>query len=189
MDAVAALRMWGYETTFPGVLGPDGEPWAFRIEPLPAASWIVASLQRDHLAYLPGLLTGGHRERMMDALEEGQITIDDLGEVNHDAIEVVSGWRWWEAGRLIGLVSHSYHTVGALLVLSGVDPLHTPLGAYLAAVYGRLWMDMDKKGRAKLAQTIAAPPATLLGDNFDEEAAEAAVRAFIAAGPTGHRET
>lgn len=192
MEALAALRMWAYEVTVPGVLDEDGHLWVFRIEPRPAADWIVASLDPTHMAYLPGLLEGDQRDRMMQAIEDGQITMAELGELNHDAIEVVSGWRWWEAGKLIACAAGSWQTMGGLLTLAGVDPAKVPLGAYLGAVYARLWENASKSDRAKLAQQVATPPPSMLDPNdpekWDEEAAEAAIRAFLAAGPTGRSE-
>ena len=205
MEALAALNVWGYETTIPGVYsrdysgrrqieaGPtgrrDGDLWVFRIEPKPARDWIIASIDPYHMGYLPGLLDDIHRDRLMQALFDGEVTVADLEEINHDAIEVVSGWRWWEAGKLIACVTAQFHTMGGLLTLARVDPATTPLGAYLAAVYARIWVDSDAKTRAKLAQNVAMPPPSLLSaEKFDEEAAEAAVRAFIEAGPTGRRE-
>lgn len=193
LDAAAGLRMWGYETTIPGVLDDEGDLFVFTIPPLPAADWIIASTDARHLAYLPGLLTEDSAERLMQAIEDGEVSITDLEAINHEAMEVVSGWRWWEAGRLIAAVTASYQTMGGLLLISGADPARMPLGAYLAAVYARIWIDHDTKGRARLAQQVAVPPPSMLNPNdpdggFDEEAAEAAVRAFIAAGPTGHRD-
>lgn len=192
MEALAALRLWAYEVTLPGVNDEQGHPWVFRIEPRPAADWIIASIDPAHMAYLPGLLEGEHRERIMQAIEDGEVTIAALESVNHDAIEVVSGWRWWEAGKLIACVAGSWHTLGGLLTLAGVDPAKVPLGAYLGAVYARLWENAPSKDRAKLAQQVATPPASMLNpdnpDEWDDEAAEAAIRAFLSAGPTGHSE-
>lgn len=192
MEALAALRAWAYEVTLPGVHDEHGQPWLFRIEPLPAADWIIASLEPGHMAYIPGLLAGDHLERLMQAIEDGEITMAALETVNHDAIEVVSGWRWWEAGKLIACVTSQWHTLGGLLTLAGVDPAKVPLGAYLGAVYARLWENSSTKDRAKLAQQIATPPASMINpddpDGWDEEAAEAAIRAFLTAGPTGRSE-
>lgn len=192
MDALAALRRWAYEVTLPGVLDDHGQPWLFRIEPLPAADWMIASIDPTHMAYLPGLLQGEHRERMMQAIEDGLVTMAQLEEVNHDAIEVVSGWRWWEAGKLIACAAGQWQTLGGLLTLAGVDPQQVPLGAFLGAVYARLWENASKSDRAKLAQQVATPPASMINpddpDKWDDEAAEAAIRAFLTAGPTGTRE-
>lgn len=192
MDALAALQMWAYEVVLPGVNDDQGHPWVFRVEPLPASRWIVASLDPSHMAYLPGLLEGDQRDRMMQAIEDGQVTMAQLAEVNRDAIEVVSGWRWWEAGKLIATAASSWQTMGGLLTLAGVDPQKVPLGAFLGAVYARLWENASKQDRAKLAQQVATPPPSMLDPNdpekWDEEAAEAAIRAFLAAGPTGQSE-
>lgn len=186
MDALAALKIWGYETTFPDVLDAFGAPRVFTIPPLPAADWIIATMQPGHAAYLPGLLSDEDRIALMDALEDGLISLKDIEEANRDALEQISGWRWWSAAKLIATMCHSWETMGGLLTLAGVNPRTESLGAVLAALYSRAWVDGDKKARARLAQDVAMPPASMMTDEgWDEEAATAAVMAFMTGGGTG----
>lgn len=189
VDVAAAMRCWAYEVTFPGVYDETGQLRVFRIEPRPASDWIMATLQPEHESYLPGLLDEDQHWALMAALEDGLITMDDLVETNRDALEQMSGWRWWSAAKLIVTMGTQWETIGGLLVLAGVDPEVKSLGAVLAALYSRIWVDSSTKDRAKLAQDVAAPPASMLDkDNWDEDAATAAVEAFIRAGSTGVRE-
>lgn len=189
MDAAAALRCWAYEITFPGVYDDTGQLRVFRIEPRPAADWILATLEPEHESYLPGMLDEEQHWALMDALEDGLITMDDLVAANRDALEQMSGWRWWSASKLIATMGAQWETIGGLLVLAGVDPEVKPLGAVLGALYSRIWVDSSQKDRAKLAQEVATPPESLLApDNWDEDAATAAVEAFIRHGGTGMHE-
>lgn len=183
MDPVAALRCWAFETTFPGV------PVVFRIEPLPAADWLIASLQFGHLSYLPGLLGDAQRDLLMDALEDGTVTTADLAQANREALEEMSGWPWWQASRLIATLAQRWEIFGTMVMEAGVDPWRHSLGAVLGALYGAMWRNANSaEDRAKLTQAIVTPPETMLtGGTYDEEAAEAAVWAFIQAGPTGLR--
>jgi hypothetical protein len=186
VDALAALKIWGYECTFPRVLDEHGEPRVFRIPPLPAADWIIATMQVGHMSYLPGMLDDDSRIALMDALEYGELTLTELEEANQHALEMVSGWRWWSAAKLIATLCGSWQTMGGLLTLSGVNPRQESLGAVLAALYARAWVDGGKKDRAKLAQEVAMPPASMLTEEaWDEEAATAAVLAFMNDGGTG----
>jgi hypothetical protein len=138
------------------------------------------------MSYLPGMLDDDSRIALMDALEYGDLTLTELEEANRDALEQMSGWRWWSAAKLIATLCHSWHTMGGLLTLAGVNPREESLGAVLAALYARAWVDGDKKGRAKLAQDVATPPASMLDhESWDEEAATAAVMAFMQEGATG----
>lgn len=191
MDAVAALRCWAYETTFDRVHDDHGAPVVFRIEPLPAADWLIATLQHGHLSYLPGLLDDVQRDRLMEALADGDLTVTELQEANRDALEEMSGWRWWQASRLIAVLGQRWEVTGTLLTSNGVNPATHSLGAVCAALYGALWHNTTKpEDRAKLTQAIVAPPEQVLtgpDGTFNEEAAEAAVWAFIQAGPTGLR--
>lgn len=186
MDALAALGIWGTETTFDKVLDEHGQPYVFRIPGLPAAEWIIATRNEGHLSYLPGLLLDEDRDRLMDAIEEGDVSIAEIVEANQDVIAAVSGWSWWSAGRLIGTLLAQWETVGGLLVLAGVDPQTRSLGTVLSALYAKVCTEVDKETRNKWVSTIVTPPAELMtGDTWDEEAAHTALLAMMAQGGGG----
>lgn len=188
MEMLAALECWGYETSFPNVLDAAGEPYVFRIERgRPARDWLIATLQHGAGGYLPGMLDEEQRERMMTAIEFGELTLEEIQDANKDAIEQVSGWKWWEAAKLIATLAHSPQTMLGLLSLAGVDIRHDPIGAVLGALYARLWVDADPKQRAKLATQVATPPASLMDhDNWDDDVADEVVRAMMAGAATGY---
>lgn len=183
MDALAALRLWAYEATFPGVLGEGGGLHVFRIDPLPAADWIDATLDAGHLSYIPGLLRTEDRERLLEAIDDGLITAEQLVDENRAALEQVSGWAWWSASKLIGTLGHAWETTGALLTLAGVDPGRVSLGAFLAAFYALIWRDASAEDRLKLAAEVAAMPPELVSPDgvWDEDAATDAVWAVLRA--------
>lgn len=186
MDAIAALGIWGTETTFDRVHDEHGQLYVFRIPKLPAAEWIIATRNEGHLSYVPGLLLDDDRDRLMDAIEDGDVTIDEIVQANRDVIETVSGWPWFSAGRLIGTLLAQWETVGGLLVLAGVDPESRSLGTVLSALYAKVCTEVDKETRSKWVSTIVTPPAELMtGDKWDEEAAHAALLAMMAQGGGG----
>jgi len=187
MEALAALRLWAYERTFPNVLGANGYPHIFRIPPLPAADWLIASFESGHLSYLPGLLGEEERELLMDAQYEGHVTHDDLVQANRDALEMISGWPWWSAGKLMGVLYHQFDMVGGLLIMSGVDLQRQPLAAVLAAVNAKILEYKSKEDRTKWLNELAMPPADMLDhDNWNEEAAERALEMMMANGGAGY---
>jgi hypothetical protein len=187
VDALAGLRVWAYETTFPGILGRSGAPHVFRIPPRPAADWLIASFEAGHLAYLPGMLDDTEQAMILDALADGDVTHDELVEANKDALEAVSGWPWWSATKLIGVLYHRFDLLGGLLVLAGVDLQTQPLGAVLAAVNARVLENQNKEGRVKWVNELAMPPAEALDhDNWDEDAAEKALEIMMANGGGGY---
>lgn len=182
MDAVAALRCWAYETTFLGVVDEHGGLVVFRIPPLPAADWISATVDPQQLSYLPGMLDDDQQEILMNAVEDGLVSTLVLQDANRDALEQMSGWAWYSAGRLIGTLVNRWETTGAVMAVQGIDPSVSSLGAYLAAFYGWMWSNVAKEDQAKLAAQVAMPPADLTRDGeWDEDAATDAVWAFMKA--------
>lgn len=187
MDAIAALRLWAYEVTFPRVLGEHGTPYVFRIEPRPAADWIIATLKRGHLGYLPGMLDRDEYERLIDAMADNEVTHNEIVEANRDALETVSGWPWWSAGKLIALLHHQFDLFGGLLVLAGIDLQKQPLAAVLAAINAKVISEASKEDRAKWVNELAMPPDDLLSaEGWDEDAADKALAMLMAAGGAGH---
>lgn len=179
MDALAALRCWAVEVE----LDIGGELRLFRIEPAPAADWLIATLQAGHLSYLPGMLDDVQRDELMQALDDHALSTDDLVAANRDAIEVVSGWPWWQAGRLIGTLSHGWARLGGMLYATGIDPERHSLGAVLGGVWSLLYNNTPKKeDRDKLLRTLVAPPEIDMGDGeWDEDKAHEALWAMMAA--------
>lgn len=180
MDALAALRCWAVEVT----LDIDGQPTMFRIEPAPAADWLIATLQQGHMSYLPGMLDEMQRNTLMDALADGTLTSRELIEGNRSALEQASGWRWWQAARLIATLSHQWAILGGLLLANGVNPATQPLGAVLGAVYSHLWQAAGKKeDRDQLTRKVLAPPQLdMPADVWEsEEDAEEAIWQMMAA--------
>lgn len=179
MDAVAALRCWAVEAW----LTIDGQEHMFRIEAAPAADWLIATLQSGHLSYLPGMLDDSQRDRILEALGDGSLTPAELQEANRDVLEQASGWPWWQAGRLIGTLGHHWATLGAMVLASGADPWKHPLGAVLGTLYSVMVQNTPKKeDREALINQITAPPVVDMADGeWDEDAAEKAVWAMLAA--------
>ena len=171
MDALAGLRQWAYETTFPDVVDDGGRG--------------DVDVQQVH-RHLRELLPEDERITLMDALDDGTLTMDELIQANQDALEEISGWKWWSASKLVGALAHQFETLGGLLILAGIDMATAPLGAVLAALYARVWEESSKEDRAKWAQEVAMPPQSMLDhENWDEDAATAAVMAFMQSGGTG----
>lgn len=183
MDALAALRCWAVEVE----LDIDGEPRLFRIEPFPAADWLIATLQEGHLSYLPGMLDDVQRDELMQALDDHTLTTDALVKANREAIEVVSGWPWWQAGRLIGTLSHGWARLGGMLYGIGIDPERHSLGAVLGGVWSLLYNNTPRKeDREKLVNTLVAPPEIDMGpDEWDDDKAHEALWQMMAARSRG----
>jgi hypothetical protein len=180
MEALAALRCWAVEIE---LAQADGQMQWFRIEPAPAADWLIATLELGHLSYLPGMLDDEQRDRMMEALNEGQLTSKQLVEANREAIEVVSGWPWWQAGRLIGVLSHGWARLGGMLSAQGIDPQVHSLGKVLGGVYSLLYNNTtSKEDREKFLNALLMPPQVDMPEGeWDDDAAHEALWQMMAA--------
>lgn len=187
MNAVAALRLWAYEFSFDRVPNHRGDgPHLFRIEPKPAADWIIATIQVGHLGYIPGMLDPAEQELITEALYEGWVTSAELLEANREAIATVSGWPWWSAGKLIGVLIHEMDLAGGLLTLRGVDLQTLPLGAVLNAINALVLSEAGKEERTRWINELVMPPAEKLQpETWDQDAAEVALEMLMKRGATG----
>lgn len=161
MDFVAALRCWPVEIQF----GDD----VYTIPALPASVWIPA-MTGDALDIIPGLLSPADEEFLSTALVLGDIADDELVTVVRDAIEAASGYRWWEAERLVGALAANPWLTGRLIA-DGFDFERRSLGALCVAVYATIMAGQDEAGRKKFDFDLSAPPVEVLRDDPETEAA------------------
>lgn len=178
MDALAALRCWPIHVELAGR--------EFTIPPVPAADWFIAILGEKPLPIVPGMLPKEQEEEVAELIVNGEVDLKDLTQAARDALEVASGWRWWEADRLIRSAGAQWKIIGGELTRTGVD-LHTqPLGAVLGTLYVLAVRNLDEQKRQQVDFQISRPPAELA----EEEREAIAEQMFLdllaeAGGPTG----
>lgn len=158
MDPVAVLRI------FPVVVTLGGEE--FEIPALPAADWMEALAAGDD-AVVPGLLSAGDEQAVVDMLLDGEVASSEMSDAANDAVAVAAGRPWWEARRLVGLAMAQPDRVLGALMLRGFDFEARSLGGLCAAVYALATEGMDKKERQKLDMQLKQVPAEVLAEDDD----------------------
>lgn len=174
MDPIAALKR------SPVVVELGGREYT--IPPIAAADWFVAILGGRPLPILPGLLADDEQEELSDALAFGEVGLDEVVAASRDALEVASGWRWWEADRLIRSAGEQWATIGGKLAQYGVDLTALPLGAALNVIWTLAQRGLNEQQRQQLAFQLSTPPAGL--DEAEREAlAEQMFDNLLSGGP------
>lgn len=163
MDALAALKCWPITVELAGR--------EFTIPPVPAAGWFLAILGEKPLPIIPGMLESGDEEALADLIVDGLVDLRELVVASRDALELASGWRWWEADRLIRSAGAQWKVIGGTLVQHGVDLNVQPLGAVLNVLYTLAAQGLDDQKRQALDFQISSPPAEL-GEEEREAIAE-----------------
>lgn len=159
--ARASLRVWAVEVDVAGT--------TYRIPPRPAADWFTAVLSDEPSPIVPGMLEAADQEEVIDALLEGRLKLDELERVNRDALATASGWKWWEAERLIVSAAVEWRVVGGLLQGAGLDLNAVSVGAALAAMYAMAVTHMKKEDRFAFDAQLSAPPAgSVRAEDYDE---------------------
>lgn len=167
---LAALDIVGAEVDIAG--------HTYDVPPLSAAQWFALVLRPD--VSLPLVATLSHEDQfeVMQALLLGLLEIDELVECTRALLEAMSGWRWWEADRLIRSSAASWRTIGGELARLGLDLRTIPLAAALNAIYAICCRSMDKDQRTKFDFELSSPPTSVDPDEVDLSGSEAA---FVAA--------
>jgi len=160
--ALASLRVWAIEV--------DLGDRTYRIPPLPASEWFAAVLSGEHAPIVPGLLEPADQEDVIDRLLAGDVTQRVLEEANHDALAAASGWKWWEAERLIASAAVGWKVIGGLLQGAGLDLSTAPLGAVLSSMYAMAVTHMKPEDRFSFDAQLSAPPLGRAREMFDEAA-------------------
>lgn|GEM_PF-2171894 len=161
--ARAALTVWAVEVDLGGR--------TYTIPPLPAGRWFLAILDDEQpMPIVPGLLGPDDEEAILEGLLDGLFTVEELIRVHREALAAASGWKWWEADRLIRSAAAEWRHVGGELTVHGVDLDAAPLGAALNAIYALAVRNMTKEQRFTFDGQLSTPPAGVSGAEwFDED--------------------
>ena len=141
--------------------------FAFSIPSRTADEWLLAISDEDSItSIIPGMLTDVATERLYAHVESEKVTLEDVRRGALDAIAAASGFRWWEASRLIGMAEAGGGEFYGRLLLKGIDPRSISFGAWCAAAYSlALQGHSEDKERLKFTARFSAPPP---GEEFDE---------------------
>ncbi|MFJ8301602.1 hypothetical protein ACIQ9R_37635 [Streptomyces sp. NPDC094447] len=87
---------------------------------------------------------------------DGVVDSDNVARAAHDALEVATGRRWWEAQRLLSM-SVQPEALGHL-TLAGVDPWQRSAYEWCAATYALYTKYTDDTARLKFDFQLSIPP-------------------------------
>jgi hypothetical protein len=163
VDAAASLRVWAVTVELGGR--------EYTIPALPAADWVVAVLNAEEevfpvLALLP---EDDYEEIKERALLDLAISFEEVAEVSKDALEAVSGWRWWSAETLIHSAAVEWRLISGEMTKRGLDPARLPLGAWLNGLYAMATENLDKSERMNFDMRIDRPPVNAMAKEEREQ--------------------
>jgi hypothetical protein len=139
-------------------IGVEAAGRSFTIPAQPAASWITALADDEPVtAVMPGMLSPDGFDRVGDLLLGEKLTLKDLRSMAFSAITEASGFRWWEAFKLVGLVNNNPIVMGEM-TLAGIDPEAIPFGRWCTAVYAFCLRNHDEKEQQKWLAKFSFPP-------------------------------
>jgi len=140
---------------------------SFTIPVLPASNWIVALSGPEPVSEVfPGLLSSGDFDRILDLMEDGRVDVEDLRKPAFEAVTAASGFRWWEALRLVGMAEGGPSVIGEMTI-RGIDPADIPFGRWCAAVYVLATRNLEPKERMKWDAKFSAPPPEAIDEEED----------------------
>lgn len=164
MDVLAALKCWPITVELAGR--------EFTIPPVPASEWFLAILGEKPLPIVPGMLPSDEEDEVADLIAYGELELREVVEASRDALELASGWRWWEADRLIRSSAAQWKLVGGELTRAGVDLNRWPLGAVLNTLYTLAARGLNEQQRQQLDFQISKPPSGLSEEDHERIAEE-----------------
>lgn len=171
VDSAATLRAWTIDVDIAGR--------TYTIPPLPAADWLPALIADELAEVVPGLL--GDADQLEDLIADGKVNPGECRAAARAAIAAAAGMKWWTARRMARAVAFTW--LGGELLLRGLNPATTPLGAYLAAGYRAATRGMDRQKLAQLDMELDQPPTDVAPEEWFDP--EAAARGFMALAARG----
>ena len=118
----------------------------------PAAEWTTVQTEMDVIGFL------SERDRFLVGrmILDGTVGADNVVTMAHDVMEAVTGRRWWEGQRLLGM-SVTPEALG-YLTLAGVDPWQRSAYEWCAATYALYTKHADEKARLRFDFQLSIPP-------------------------------
>lgn len=171
-DLVWSLRPW------PTLLSLGGQE--FQVPALSAADWIPAILdmQEDTLSLLTALLAEEDMERLTDLMFTGSVESEDLFTLCTDLLTTVGARPWWITVRLITVAQQHWDTLGAEMMLKGIDAATLSLSGWLDVFLLVLLRMMDPKEVTMFTMKLEMVPPEF-ADKIPEEELEISRDAFL----------
>lgn len=147
-DPLAPLGSWDIEVEL------AGQTWT--IPAAPAADWAAPIIAGQAQFVIPEMFAEDPAP-IEDALFEGELSWLEVESAYHDAMESVSGVRWWEAQRLMALAL-DWDGIGGELLLQGVLLEERTVAQVCVAVWRIATRKADQKDLNKIRHEIEKPP-------------------------------
>jgi len=162
-DPVWSLQPWPVSVTFAGHL--------FEVPAVPAVDWLqhLMSPDADPLDAFPGMLSDGDQELINDALLDGAVSMDDVYETCLNVITNVSGRPWWVTLRLVEVAKQSWHSLGAEMLLRGVDATKLSLSGWLDVLLLLIMRNIDPKDAMMFTMKLEQVPPELAAEQKEPE--------------------
>jgi hypothetical protein len=171
-DLVWSLKPWPTQIYLGGL--------ELEIPPLPAADWIPAiiDMMDDTLGLLMGLLSEDDQERLTDLMFTGVLDVEDLFTLCADVLTTVGARPWWVTVRLILVAQQNWDTIGAEMMLKGVNASTMSLAGWLDVFLLVLLRMMEPKETTMFTMKLEMVPPQFV-DQVPEEAMEMSTDAFL----------
>lgn len=151
-DPIASLRVWPVTLNL-------GDAGLFRIEARTAADWLEALFETlGSLDPILDLMEPEDRDRLDEAIFQGETTSGEVMDCLMDALTQVSGRPWWQTFLMLGMLRAEWSRFHGRVLRGGLDPQRVSLAAYLDAVYSAFVEGLDQQGRQGVHNQITTPP-------------------------------
>jgi hypothetical protein len=171
-DFIWSLRSW------PAHIYLGGQE--FEVPPLPATDWIVGILgmDKDVLGLLNSVLTDEDMDRLTDIMFKGGVEPDFLFDTTMQLLTTVGARPWWITMRLVVVMQQHWDSLGAELMLRGVDANKLSLSAWLDVALLTMIRMMDPKEVSMFTIRLEMIPPQF-ADQVTEESMEMTPEAFL----------
>jgi hypothetical protein len=171
-DLVWSLKPWPTQIYIGGL--------ELEIPPLTAADWIpsIIDMMEDTLGLLMGVLSEDDQGRLTDLMFTGTVEADDLFTLCTDLLTTVGARPWWVTIRLITVAQQNWDTIGAEMMMKGVNAAAMSLAGWLDVFLLVLLRMMDPKETTMFTMKLEMVPPEFM-HQVPEESLEISADAFL----------
>ena len=132
------------------------------IPAMTAADWLellmgdVETLDLD--AVFPGLASEEDQDFINEALIRGDISPEQVDKLALQLVSEASGRSWYVTLRLIHIAMSRWSILGGRLILTGLNPQHVSLSAWLDALWLTMFDSLPKDKWTMFSSQLEMPP-------------------------------
>lgn len=160
---MVSLRPYSVQFTLAGVL--------LEVPAMSAVEWLEVLNASDFTPWdiVPSLLDDEGKDAVTDALIAGSLDLEQVERAGLEVLAAAGGRPWWVTARLVGTVMANWQTIGAEMLMRGVDAERLSIAGWLDVSLLLIMRNIDPKEATMFSLKLEQVPPSEVANQPEQE--------------------